>query len=77
MDPNNRRTRKVGRWLLVWNSSRPNLMDVYHEAGSLWTDQAIRYPHNGQIAYDFPERIPATVQRAVRQFFRSVLKRAS
>jgi hypothetical protein len=57
-------------WELVWDPKRPSSMLVN---GTDWSDSAIRYD-SGQIAYDFPERIPDFVKRAVERTFKEVKK---
>jgi hypothetical protein len=55
-------------WELVWDPERPNSMDVN---GPRWSDSAIRYD-DGRIAYDFPERVPDFVKRAVARTFEEI-----
>lgn len=37
------------------------------------TDHALRYPHNGVVVYDFPERIPKYVRRAVARLLGGIV----
>jgi hypothetical protein len=35
-------------------------------------DYPLRYPHNGQIVYDYPERIPSYVKKQVKKLMETV-----
>lgn len=56
----------VKNWRLKRLSAR--LMHVEQLFGGGFCDCAIQY-HDGAVAYDFPERIPAYVKKAVRDAF--------
>ena len=55
-------------WELVWDPKRPSSMEVN---GPRWSDWAFRND-DGRIAYEFPERVPDFVKRAVARTFKEV-----
>ena len=68
-EPIVKQTKTINGWVLVWNPIRPNIIDLYDEGKTGWSDQAIRY-QDGRIAFDSPERIPVKVRDKVRSMFR-------
>lgn len=64
-------TEKIFRnaaWLITWDSSRHTQIRV-EALNKAFIDYAIRYPHNGKIAYDWPERVPAYIKAKVKAAF--------
>ena len=59
-------------WKLSWTggykSKSPTEIRV-EALNKAFVDYAIMYPHNGKIAYDFPERIPDYIKDKVKATF--------
>ena len=61
--------RRVGGWLLEWDSTRPNSCWVIPEylQGHRLTEHAVQYP-NGSIGWDYHANTPAYVRARVSAF---------
>ena len=63
--------RKVGAWILEWDSARPNTVWAIPEylKGFKRSDSGILYD-NGNMAWDYPDSTPAYVRNVAAQFVR-------
>jgi len=61
--------RRVGNWILEWESTRPNTVWAIPEHLKLitYSDSGILYD-NGTMAWNYPERIPAYVRNVAPSF---------
>jgi hypothetical protein len=61
--------RRVGNWILEWESTRPNTVWAIPEYLKLitYSDSGILYD-SGTMAWNYPERIPAYVRNAAPSF---------
>lgn len=55
-------------WLITWYDSRHHQIRV-EKLNKAFIDYAIRYPHNGKIAYDWPESVPTYIKAKVKAAF--------
>lgn len=62
-------SRMVDGWKLSWTPARPNTVYIDDELRGSWSDSAILI--SGRFRYDFPERIPEKVKRALPGFLRA------
>lgn len=59
-------------WTLKKYKNRKGTVSISVENKSGFIDYPIYYDHNGQIAYDYPERIPAAIKKKVDQFYKKM-----
>ena len=60
-NPADRVVKKVGKWTIEWTNGHLRIDDGWQSSYPIY------YPHNGQVAYDFPERIPKRIQAVVKR----------
>lgn len=60
-------------WLISWANDRHTELRV-ERFKTGFIDYALRYQHNGAIAYNYPETIPAYIKKKVRMFFARAIK---
>jgi hypothetical protein len=67
----NTETKRVGNWVLEWDSTRPSSVWAIPEYLKTikYSDNGIMYD-DGTMAWNFPERIPQSVRNAAPQFIR-------
>jgi len=61
--------RSTAHWTFCTFTSGEQGWRIQVDCASGWTDWPIQY-EDGSIAYDFPERIPASVKRQVERLYR-------
>jgi hypothetical protein len=63
--------RRVGNWLMEYDSTKPNTVYSYPEFTKTKTfgDSGVMYD-NGTMAWNFPERIPQYVRNVAPAFIR-------
>jgi hypothetical protein len=63
--------RRVGNWVLEWDSTRPSSVQATPEftKTKTYSDSGVMYD-NGTVAWDFPERIPQYVRNVAPAFIR-------
>ena len=60
-------------WAISWANDRHTEQRVERWRTG-FIDYALRYPHNGNVVYDYPEMIPTYIKKKVRTFFARAIK---